>query len=143
MDEDIDPLDEPPSPPSPGEFSDAALDDWIAGASSPGEFSDAALDDWIAGDAARQQSKIPVKADMMRAAEDTKENAQPNISLTAKRQKLDDVSIHFAERPLQRGRRAVPSTVSHPSPPLKTAEDERPDAGTAVPVRGMVDSVEV
>ena len=76
----------------------------------------------------------------MRAAEDTKENAQPNISLTAKRQKLADVSIHFAERPLQRGRH--PSTVSRPLPPLKTAEDERPAVGTAVAV-GIVDSVEV
>jgi hypothetical protein len=92
----------PTSPPSPGKFSDPALEDWIASASPPTNQRPPAL----LSRAAAASSKLPVLAKTEeRAAEDTamKENSEPNIQLTTKRnrQKLGDVSVHLAERPLQ------------------------------------------
>ena len=129
---------------TPCKFSDVDLDDWVTGASTPPASlmmnqPPPALPFHVAA----ASSMPPAPA----TAEDTaKENSDPNIQLTVKRtlcfpnvptgthQKLGDVSVHCAERPLRQGRDTVPH------PPLKTAEDERPAAGTAVAI-GMVDSV--
>jgi hypothetical protein len=126
----------------------------VAAATFPGKFSDVDLDDWIA-DASLVTNQPPallfrataasLLPPTIAATEDkAKENSDPNILLTVKRtlcfpnvptgtcQKLSDVSVHCAERPLRQGHDIVPR------PRLKTAEDERPAAGTAVAV-GMVD----
>ena len=127
-----------------------------AAATFPDKFSDVDLDDWIT-DASLVTNQPPALLFRATAAsllpptivateDKAKENSDPNILLTVKRtlcfpnvptgtrQKLGDICVHCAERPLRRGRNIVPC------PPLKTAEDERPAAGTALAV-GIIDSV--